>query len=181
MFLSVFGSSIRENDNGMINVSELNHYLERIMPNVGDFKVAAYGDAIYNDRSCIVGRVNKRSKEEWRKLIDKQLGRKRASVENSFADLYNYAGLFSKKKQHKLLKQGEKAMKVSLVTFFLFNCRSCFNGNSTSSRFGLQPPQLEEYIPLAVDFARKEEQQDHDNFWDGTAAIPVLEEEEYEE
>ena len=178
MFLSIFGSSIRENDDGVINVSELNHHLERIMPRVGDFKVAAHGDAICNDRSCIVGRVNKRSKDAWRKLIDKQLGRKQSSVENSFADLHNCAGLLSNKKKHKLLKQGEKAMKVSLVTFFSFNCRSSFNGNSTSSRFGLQLPSLEQCIPLSVDFERKEDQQGHDHFWDGGAAIPEFEDEE---
>ena len=183
MFISVFGSSIRENDNGMINISELNHYLERTLPytdqTTRQFKVAAYGDAIYNDRSCIVGRAKKKSKDLWRKMLDKQLGRKRSSIENSFADLYNYSGLFANKKKHKLLKQGDKAMKVSIATFFLFNCRSCFNGNSTSRRFGLQPPSLEEYIPLEVDFSQKEDhQQGQDIFWNGDEEIPFVDNEE---
>ena len=127
---------MRENDNGMVNISGLNHYLERIMPFVDterQYQVAAYGDAIYNERSCIVGRAKKTVEDPWRKIIDKQLGGKRASIENSFADFNNYAQLLSHRKKHKILKQGEKAMMTTMVAFFLFNCKSCFQGNSTSS------------------------------------------------
>ena len=77
MFLSVYGSSIRENDNGMVNVSELNHYLERIMPYVDNkqqFKAAAYGDAIHNDGSCIVGRAKRKTRTHGAKSLTNSWG-----------------------------------------------------------------------------------------------------------
>ena len=184
MFLSIFGSSMRENDNGMVNISGLNHYLERIMPFVDterQYQVAAYGDAIYNERSCIVGRAKKTVEDPWRKIIDKQLGRKRASIENSFADFNNYAQLLSHRKKHKILKQGEKAMMTTMVAFFLFNCKSCFQGNSTSSRFNVKPPSLQEYLPLDKNFSRNDDQDNNsmEAFWNPEENVPEIDPDDF--
>ena len=176
MFLSVFGSSIRENDNGMVNISGLNDYLYGAMPFIDEgrtCKAAGYGDAIYNDRSCIVGRAKKNSRDTWRKVTDKQFGRKRTSVENSYAGVLAYAALFGHERPFKLLNKGEEALKTTMVIFFLYNCYTCLNGNSTSLRFNIDPPTLGEYIPLSVDFARKQCQVvDQADLWDPEEDIP---------
>lgn len=177
MFVSVFGSSLRVQDNGMVNISGLNSYLETRMPVLesehGSFQAKAYGDAIYSDRSCIVGRAKKNNDDEWRKMIDKQLGRKRTSVENSYAGLKAFAGLFAKDKAFKIMNKGEAAVKTSIVIFFLYNCLSCFNGNSTATRFHLKTPDIEDYLPLTEDFARKESQViDQEEWWNPMEDMP---------
>ena len=54
--------------------------------------------------------------------------------------------LFTIPHRLKLLVHGEEVRKLTLVSFFLLNCYTCFN---EVGYFECRPPSIEVYIPLA--------------------------------
>ena len=153
MIGSVFGASIRHNDNGMIHLSGLAYYLMSLLtplPPFGNYP-ALYGDAIFAVYACIVSRVY-RNPSDLQKKIDKRLAPQRVCIENLFSLMNNLFKLLGRPIFWKVTNKGEAVMMVSYSTFLMMNCYTCIRGNSTNIMYCMNPPMLQEYLPLDREF-----------------------------
>jgi hypothetical protein len=123
---SVFGHSIRENDQGMLNMSSLNAVLEK---NLAPFAFAngllpaIYGDAIFKNRAIIVARPNKVAMlaDDDLSTLHRRMASLRISIEHLFRDMTNDWRFLSRKENLKLKTRGEFVLKQITVTFFVHN------------------------------------------------------------
>ena len=84
--------------------------------------------------------------EQWQQNENKLFKSIRQHIEHSYGSIESLFALCADKKSFKLRALRPIAKEVLNVSFFLFNCYTCDNGNSSSNRFGLIPPTLEEYL-----------------------------------
>lgn len=146
MIGSIFIASMRHNDNAMVNMSNLNGYLETILspfalPPHGLFLPALYADGIFaSDWSAIIPRYRRPNLYEQR--INARMSGMRQIEEHCFADHNNLFRLIRTPYMLSLFRSGEYTMKLIFSSFLLQNCYYCMN--ETRSRiFGLRPPTLE--------------------------------------
>lgn len=144
---SVFVTEIRQNDNGVQNMSGLNNYLVRILAGIliGGLLPALYCDGIFAILVCILPRFS--NPTPARHLINMRLASLRECIEHVFADHRIRFKLFGAPHTLRLFNQGVKIRRMFLVSFFLQNCYYCLQG-TRCRYFGHIPPTLEEYIPL---------------------------------
>jgi hypothetical protein len=147
---SVFVASIRHNDNGVLNMSGLNAYLVSLLHRLAippsNFLPALYGDGIFQVLETLIPRYRGTLTLRQRRMNLRMSGL-RQSVEHCFAHHKNIFRLFSKKIGLSIYMSGETIRKLILVSFFVLNCYFCFN-ETMSGYFQLQPPTLEDYLPL---------------------------------
>ena len=140
--------SIAHNDLGMINLSGLEEYLADILEEhrVGEAQLlpAVYGDAIYIPSEVILVRgVDS--------LYFRRMNMLREKIEHEFG---LYSTLWKKFKQTstiKLFNNGSNVVKKLIVYWLITNCYTCLNENTVTTRFGLPPPSLEEYLGQDVE------------------------------
>ena len=144
---SVFIDSIRENDNGMQNISGLNDYVMELLRHhlVGGLFPCLFGDGIFRLLATIVPRF--RNPTPPLRLLNQRLCGLREVIEHVFAQHHIRFRLFDVPDRLRLWTHGVKIRRMSLGSFFVLNCHYCLSG--THSRFfGHSPPTLEEYLPL---------------------------------
>ena len=150
MIGSAFITEMRQNDNGVQNISGLNNYLLRLLQNTGlvfgGLPPALYCDGIFGVLATIVPRFVGNITQEQR-LLNMRMSSVRQIIEHVFADHYTLFRLFWVPHYLRLMVQGPQVRKLALNSFFIQNCFSCLNG-TRSRYFGQLPPTLEEYIPL---------------------------------
>lgn len=144
---SVFVTEMRQNDNGVQNMSGLNNYLVNILAGIliGGLLPALYCDGIFAVLACILPRYTRLTTA--RHLINMRLASLRECIEHIFADHRIRFRLFGAPHTLHLFNQGVKIRRMFLVSFFLQNCYYCLQG-TRCRYFGHIPPTLEEYIPL---------------------------------
>ena len=150
MFGSVYIGSLRVSDCGLQNMSGLDTYLCALFREY-DMSIdeaenqfpAVYGDGVFPQLSTIVARYSHPNIEQAR--INSRMSSVRQSIEHIFALHRNTFGLFSIPYRLKLLLNGVHVKKITLVSFFLLNCFTCFN---ETGYFDVRPPTIEEYLPL---------------------------------
>ena len=145
---SVFITELRQNDNGVQNISGLNNYLIRQLRGflVDRLYPCLYCDGIFATLSTILPRFNNPSPELH--LLNMRLASLRQCIEHVFADHRNRFKLFGMPHYLHLFNQGVKVRRMSLVSFFLLNCFYCISG-TRCRYFGHVPPTLEDYLPLS--------------------------------
>ena len=84
--------------------------------------------------------------EEWQVRENHMLRSIRQHIEHSYGAMANTFSLCASKQHFKLKGRHSIANELVNLSFFLFNCYTAVNGNSTSVRFGCIPPTLEEYL-----------------------------------
>jgi hypothetical protein len=143
---SVFITSIRQNDNGVQNISGLNDYLVELLHGnlVGGLYPALFTDGIFALLACILPRF--RNPTAVLDLLNSRLLGLRESTEHIFADHHVRFHLFSVPEYLMLYRDGVKVRRMAMTSFFMLNCYYCLNG-SRSRFFGQVPPTLEDYIP----------------------------------
>ena len=85
---------------------------------------------------------------ENEKAFNSRMNSLRQCIELLYGLLINKFRILSDKKQFKLLKEGDRAIRSASVCFFLLNCWTCFNGNQVNTIFQSQAPTIDEYLPL---------------------------------
>ncbi len=148
---SVFITEIRQNDNGVQNMSGLNNYLLRLLQGtglgtfVGGLLPALYCDGIFGVLATIAPRYVNPSPQE--RLINIRSASARQIIEHVFADHNQQFRIYQVPRFLHMMTDGAKIRRMSLNTFFIQNCIYCMHG--TRCRFfGQMPPAIEEYIPL---------------------------------
>lgn len=150
MIGSVYIASMRHNDNGMLNMSNLANYLSRLLapfalpPNF-TFLPALYADGIFAVLSTIIPRYRNPNRNERR--INMRMSGMRQIIEHAFADHRAMFGLFRNPARLRLFFTGVYVRKLLLTSFLVLNCRYCLT-EVRSGVFGLPSLSLDEYLPL---------------------------------
>lgn len=150
MIGSVYIASMRHNDNGILNMSNLANALATLLaplalPPLGLFLPALYADGIFASLSTIMPRY--RSPNDTQKRINIRMSGMRQIIEHSFADHKTMFALFGSPARLRLFFTGVFVRKMLLTSFLILNCRYCLTG-VRSSVFGIPPLSLEKYLPL---------------------------------
>ena len=154
MIGSIFGCSIRHNDNGVLNMSGLCTYLMNILtPMISSVTSviypALYGDAIYQVTPTIIRRHT--NPDHFEQLIDIRMSCCRMFIEHRFGTIFKLFKLLGTKHRHRVGHgAGDNLMHTVFTSFILLNCYTCLKGSG--SYFDIQPPSIEEYLPLDEDF-----------------------------
>ena len=146
---SVFITELRQNDNGVQNMSGLHNYLLSIFERhriwVNGLCPCLFADAIFRLLGTILPRNLRPSPDQ--QLLMQVLSSLRQSIEHVLGDVRNRFRLFSIPRFLSLMNRGPQTRRLCLVTFLIHNCYNCING-SRCEYFGFIPPSLEEYLPL---------------------------------
>ena len=84
--------------------------------------------------------------EQWQQNENKLYKSIRQHIEHSYGQIESLFALCAAKRNFKLRALQPIAAEVLNLSFFFMNCYVCDNGNSSSNRFGLIPPTLDEYL-----------------------------------
>ena len=144
---SVFITELRQNDNGVQNLSGLNDYLVRILSGIllGGLLPCLYGDAIFSTLLTIIPRFSNPTPALH--LLNLRLASLRECIKHIFADHKARLRIFGVPHFFNLYKRGVQVHRFFTVSFLVVNCYYCIDG--TRCRFfGQIPPTLEEYLPL---------------------------------
>jgi hypothetical protein len=138
---------MRQNDNGVQNMSGLNNYLLSLFTGIliGGLFPCLYCDGIFAVLATILPRFTDPTPEE--QLLNQRLASLREIIEHVFGDHHKRFVLFNIPDRLQLFNHGVRVRKMFLVSFFILNCYYCLHG--TRCRFfGQIPPTLEDYLPL---------------------------------
>ena len=145
---AVFGATLSTADNGLINMAGLNEYLLRLLDRLptGHFP-SVYGDAIMQLTPVIQSYF--RNPSDRQRIWNRRMASCRMSIELDYGMLFNlFKILTSGEVLLHLFNNGEEVFQLGIVCFFLKNCYICFNGSTTNTMFGTEPPIIDEYLPL---------------------------------
>ena len=144
---SVFVTEVRQNDNGVQNISGLNDHLVELLNGhlVGGLFPCLFCDGIFAVLATIVPRYNNPTPAQ--NLVNLRMNSLREVNEHVNARHKGLFGLFEIPKYLRIYKKGVQVRRLCVVSFFIQNCYYCVQG--THSRFfGHVPPTLDDYIPL---------------------------------
>jgi hypothetical protein len=136
----------RRNDSGIYNDSNLERYLDNLkLPEDDEIHpYHLYGDKGYT-RSVRLACPNEGNHlTPAEKDFNYKMSSLRVSVENGFADITRFWGLITNVRTQ-CINRSRVACQYT-VAAFLTNCITCFNGNSISNRYEIDPPSIEEYL-----------------------------------
>ena len=144
---SVYITELRQNDNGVQNMSGLNNYLLNLVRGIffGGLLPCLYCDGIFRVLVTILPRFSNPTPDLH--LLNVRLASLRECIEHIFADHRIRFRLFSVPHYLHLYNQGVKVRRMCLVSFFVLNCYYCIGG-TRCRYFGQIPPALEDYLPL---------------------------------
>uniref|UniRef100_A0A7S2PXA2 DDE Tnp4 domain-containing protein n=1 Tax=Skeletonema marinoi TaxID=267567 RepID=A0A7S2PXA2_9STRA len=144
---SVYVTELRQNDNGVQNMSGLNDYLLTLLRGrlVGGLLPALYVDGIFANLPTILPRYRNPTPEQH--LMNMRMASLRQIIEHVFGDHRTRFRIFWTPQYLYIFNQGVKIRRMALVSFFILNCYYCINGGRCA-KFQQVPPTLEEYIPL---------------------------------
>ena len=144
----VFISELRQNDNGVQNMSGLNDYLCQLLNGcllVSGLFPALYTDGIFAVLATILPRFRNPTPEQ--RLLNLLMASVREVIEHVFADHHNLLGLFKVPEFLWLYSRGVEIRRLCMVSFFVLNSFYCLDGQRCRY-FGQDPPTLEQYLPL---------------------------------
>jgi hypothetical protein len=151
--------SARHNDAGLLQMSNVDNYLAAIQD--GKFTVATadgpqsvtysvLGDSAFNfGLQCVQSYFTPLGGAE---LTEAEIGcnfhmkSARMSIEHSYGQLSNLFKICHCKDEIKLGKKNPYALEQLRVCHLLQNCHACFSGSSTSNKFLVPPPTINEYL-----------------------------------
>eukprot|EP00984_Skeletonema_dohrnii_P000484 scaffold165_cov106-Skeletonema_dohrnii-CCMP3373.AAC.9 len=144
---SVFVTELRQNDNGVQNMSGLNDYLLSLLHGrlIGGLLPALYVDGIFATLATILPRYRSPTPEQ--RILNIRMASLRQIIEHVFGDHRTRFRIFWIPKYLHIFNQGVKIRRMALVSFFILNCYNCINGGRCE-KFHQVPPTLESYIPL---------------------------------
>jgi hypothetical protein len=145
---TVFGANLSQNDNGMINLSGLSDYLLSLLQPMPSHNLypTVFGDSIMQLTPVIQSypRTDSARSRIWKR----RMASARMSIELDYGLLFNNFRIMIKENDHHLFNNGEHTFRLGIVCFFLKNCYVCLNGSTTNTMFDVDPPTLEQYLPI---------------------------------
>ena len=151
MIGSIFITTLRHNDNGVQNLSNLNGYLRGILDplyrdsNNNQVYPAVYGDAIFTPLATIIRPYT--SPNEEQKIVNTRFSSLREDIEHKFSQVFGRYKILSSPEKHKLFNNGEYVKKTFFSCLFVSNCWTCLC-ESRNETHGMRAPTLQEYLPL---------------------------------
>ena len=144
---SVFITELRQNDNGVLNMSGLSDYLVSLLSGnlVGRLLPCLYCDGIFANLATILPRYTNPTHEE--QILNIKLASQWQFIAHVFGDHRIQYKLFSVSHSLWLFNNGVKVQRECLVSFFMLNCHYCLD-STRSGYFGHATPMLEECLPL---------------------------------
>jgi DDE superfamily endonuclease len=143
---SIFLAELRQNDNGVLNMSNLNQYLLWLLRGnfIRQLFPCLYCDGIFALLDTILPRFTNPSPEQ--QLLNLKLASPRQSIEHVLGDHRNHFKLFTVHSYLRLFNYGVKVRQQCLISFFMLNCYYCLDG--TRCRFfGYRGITLQDYLP----------------------------------
>lgn len=153
MFGHVFIASMRNNDNGVLNMSRLADYMSENFPDMEHNppnlhqKHALYCDAVFQNHACLINR-SPGPETPHSKALYRRYNGMRTSIEHSYAHFKNLFKIFQNGRRLRLMDDAGAIQRLIVVCFLIFNCRTCMDGGNCTVIFTCPPPTLEEYLPL---------------------------------
>ena len=151
MTASVFVTSMRASDNGILNMSRLADYLSEIFPVIPGglgYRFALWGDGTCQLLPCLlIGRV-RGDPTVAQSAISRRCGAMRTAIEHSCGDFKNLFKLLDSGKTLRLYNRGNRQVQLIVASFLIMNCCRCMNGSTCQKIFSIQAPSIEEYLPL---------------------------------
>ena len=136
--------SIAQNDRGLINLSGLEEYMKNILEphRIRNLLLlpTTYADFTYLPSEVLLVKGNNVG------VYFDRMNSLREKIEHEnglFINLWRHIKMVHKLKMY---NQGSILSRRIIVYWFITNCYTCLNGNTTSTRFNLAPPSLQEYL-----------------------------------
>ena len=125
---SVYITDLRQNDNGVQNMSGLNDYLLTLLHGrlLGGLLPALYVDGIFAVLPTILPRY--RNPTPPQQLLNRRMASLRQIIEHIFGDHRTRFRIFWAPQYLQIFNQGVKIRRMALVSFFILNCYNCING-----------------------------------------------------
>jgi hypothetical protein len=146
LFLEMYGPHAGvDHDARLFHESNLHDRLQRLpRPSSGDLPFLLYGDPAYPTVSGLVAPYRGDRLEPWQQVMNTSMSSVREAVEHGFKGVITDWAYVDFKKGQKLLQQ--PVGKFYLVATILANMKACIIPNQISTKFGLKPPTLEDYL-----------------------------------
>jgi hypothetical protein len=143
---AVFGASLSNNDNGMVNLSGLNQHLLSILTPTAEtgFYPALYGDAIMQLTPVLLSYF--RNPDDRQRIWNRRMSSARMSIELDYGLLFNNFRVMIREENKQLYRNGLTVFRLGIVCCFLKNCYICLNGSTTNGMFNTTPQSIEEYL-----------------------------------
>ena len=148
---SVFVASMRNNDNGMMNLSALGDLLNDAFPVMDDcetglaVKYALFCDGIFHNHECLFNKPHI-CHDEYEEMLFIHMNSMQVLIENMYARFKTLFPIFSMGKRNSIDRDGN-IVRMIVSSFFLLNCHTCFNGTNSTIIFDIAPPTIDEYLP----------------------------------
>ena len=136
---SVYVAEMRQNDNGVQNMSGLNDYLVRLLQGrlIGGLLPCLFCDGIFAVLAAIVPRFP--GETEDLQLLNMKLSSLREVNEHIFTDHKTLFQLFDRPRYQSLFMRGVTVRRLFTMSFFIQNCYICIRGGSLP-HFWAHPP-----------------------------------------
>ena len=142
MWGSVYGSAMRHNDKGVLNMSGLVDYMMSILPPIqGVGLPGLYGDRIFDTYAVLYRAIL--NPDENEEILNRRMNSLRESIELAYGSLFNYFHFLRDKSKIKTLTHKRRATRLGIVVFLLSNCMTCLRGNQVNSMFDSEHLSLE--------------------------------------
>ena len=143
MFGHIYVSTAAQNDRGILNLSGVQEALVSEFDRVGlrirgMWYPALGGDDIYSHSEVIIS-------THHGDVIRHPLKSARVRIEHHFGLVMSLWKLLMCRHKHKI-KYKDQFKKRLVVAHFLTNCYTCFRGNTVATSFGLEKPNIEDYL-----------------------------------
>jgi hypothetical protein len=144
---SIFITELRQNDNGVQNISSQNNFLVELLSGIfiDGLLSCLYCDGIFATLLAIIPRFTNPMPELC--LHNMRLASLWQSIEHVFANHRVRFKNFGLPHYLHLFNQGVRVCRQCLVSFLILNCIYCIDGTQCRY-FGHVPPTLEDYLPL---------------------------------
>ena len=122
MWANVWGSSMRHNDKGVLNMSGLTDFLIDLfaannMQLPGGAFPSMYADTIYENTLVVTRRIEDPA-NEMEDLLNLRMNACRQVIEHWFGDLFQLFDLLNRKKKFRIYRKGKEMYAIVLVCFF---------------------------------------------------------------
>lgn len=150
MIGSIFVCSLRQNDNGVQNLSGLNSYLLSLLQplyfrNGNPIYPAVYGDGIFSTLACIMKPYPNPNHEQ--RIVNTRFSSLREDIEHKFSQVFGLYPILNTQSRHHLFWNGDYVRMLFHTCLFISNCYTCLN-ESRNRAFNLRAPTLQQYLPL---------------------------------